>query len=174
VALGSEWINSGSTQVQQPSKEQPGFAIWVAVHCGTVQFIKVQASGLCCGANTDEPLWTCSAQALIRWPGYASSLVPKSAAVGAELANALLTTAVDNMWLILNFKTGKRVAWPDEPVCNGLTWTGKASLADARHGASSKASSNADVLTLTAADQLNDECLLTPTGRTDSDGLDDG
>jgi hypothetical protein len=46
--------------------------------------------------------------------------------------------------------------------------------ADARHGASSNASSNADVLTRTAADQLNDECLLTPKSRTDSDGFNDG
>ena len=46
--------------------------------------------------------------------------------------------------------------------------------ADARHRVGSNASSNADVLTRTAADQLNDECLLTPKGRKDSDGFNDG
>ena len=50
------------------------------------------------------------------------------------------------------------------------TWEVPGPKADARQ----TASSNADGLTRTPADELDSECLITPNGRTDSDGTNDG
>jgi hypothetical protein len=47
------------------------------------------------------------------------------------------------------------------------------SLADGPLSSSSNGSSNADGLRRTTADELNNECLITPDSRTDSDCLDD-